>query len=163
VRTWSPLRQLSRDYFEGRLDQASYRAQRKRLIDAWLGEAGVSETDNAAAVAEVTGSLQGEHPDADALVNAFASREAGAVADRDSAGASALEAVSLIPDFSQAGSGEVGARSVEGSDSAGAKTKTRQSLPISEDSPDANRRWKWLAVTAVALLASAVVAWTLWV
>ena len=96
--TPSVLRQLARDYFEGRLEREDYREQRRQIIDAWVagrdaGDGSTVEQDPGDGALQAPVSAQA---DGDALENAFASRnrQAGLAEPRHAP-------PSLIPDFSQ--------------------------------------------------------------
>ncbi len=96
--TPSDLRQLARDYFEGRLERGDYRQRRKLMIDAWVAGGNSSEASATAQIADDGAAHVSVHeqPDGDALENAFANRnrQAGLAEPEQSP-------PSLIPDFSQ--------------------------------------------------------------
>ena len=93
----SRLRQLARDYFEGRLEREDYRQQRKLMIDAWVAGPDSSDTSTVEHGPEVGAPLVPGYgrADGDTLENAFANRnlQAGLAEPAHSP-------PSLIPDFS---------------------------------------------------------------
>jgi hypothetical protein len=150
VTTPSALRRLARDYFEGRLQRADYRQQRKLLIDAWVdgresGETPAPEQGSDCNDLHVTVE---EQPDGDALESAFASRnrEAGIIEPEHSP-------PSLIPDFSQ----------LPGEGTGGADLLPGASAPADQSGSDRAARYLlWLLPVLVLSVALAVLLFISW-
>ena len=90
--TKSPLRQLARDYYEGHIDRADYRSQRKRLLAELVSGSAAATPPYASRDSvphSVFDNLDDNHLDSTDLANALASREAVAPSGSE-----------LIPDLS---------------------------------------------------------------
>ena len=71
----SPLRQLSREYFEGQIDRAYYLRQRQQLIESLAGGQGNQDTSRNDTIPGLIRKLEEAEPDSNDLFSALATRD----------------------------------------------------------------------------------------